>query len=326
VKQKAGSMERNSKICVIGIGLIGRKITELLLRNGYENVLACSHSELELLDQQAVNGYFKKHRPEYVFFCAVKAITDFESGAVGDGEEAYSNIMMQCNVIQAAYASGVKKMVMLGSAMLYPWNIQEKYERLDESQLEKFNLSGYRDSMQATVLSKLVGLKLCEYYHRQYGSNFIYCLPAHIYGGFAGRKNLYFLERLVMDICDAQAEKKTELSLDVFGEGKAQKQFLHVDDCAEAIIRVMEAHEASGGAVNICGDEVSCWKGIIDEICLATGYSGNIRFHSERKENMTNRLCSAEKLKSLGWEPKISMREGIRMLCREYIQSKKGKI
>jgi GDP-L-fucose synthase len=319
-------MELNSKICVIGIGLIGRKIVEQLSKAGYRNVIPCCHSDLELLDQQAVNCYFIEQKPEYVFFCAVKAITDFESGNVGDAEEAYSNIMMQCNIIHAAQACSVKKMVVLGSAMLYPWNIREEYEWLDESQLEEFNMPGYRDSMQAIVLGKLVGLKLCQYYHRQYGSNLIYCLPTHIYGGFAGRRNLYFLERLVMDICDAKTEKKEELYLDVFGEGKAQKQFLHADDCARAIIRVMEAYEGPDVAVNICSDEISCWKSIIDDICQETGYSGNINFSSSRQENMANRLCSSQKLKDLDWRPQISIQEGIKMLCREYIQSKKGKL
>lgn len=315
-------MNQNSKICVIGVGLIGGKIIDQLVEAGYRNVVPCSHSDLELLDQQALNHYFLEQRPEYVFFCAVKAITDFESGSVGEAEDAYSNILMQCNIIQASQTFGVKKLIVLGSAMLYPWNIQEKYDWLDENQLEKFNISGYRDSMQAAVLSKFVGLKLCQYYSKQYVSNFIYCLPTHIYGGYAGRRNLYFLEQIVIAICDAKAEGKEELFLDVFGEGKAQKQFLHADDCARAIIRVMEAYEGSDVAVNICSDENSCWKSIIDDVCQETGYSGNIHFNSSKQENMANRLCSSQKLKDLDWKPQISMREGIKMLCREYIQSK----
>lgn len=316
-------MNKNAKILVVGKGLIGHRIYEELLEKGYSHVTITTHAALELLSQKAVNEYFEKHLPEYVFFCAVKAIVDFENGEVGDADEAYMNIMMQCNVIEAARLYGTKKMIVLGSAMLYPWNLPENHAPMEEACLEQFNLPGYRTAMHAAVLSKLVGMKLCQYYNRQYGTEYIYCLPTHIYGGFTGRKNLYMLERLVMDICNAKEEGKTDLYLDVFGEGIAPKQFLHVDDCADALICVMETYPVQQGTViNIGSFETSCWKAIVAEIKSLVQYSGNIRFNTLRQENLANRICSTAKLQALGWTPKISMEQGLKRLCQEYQSGK----
>lgn len=208
---------------------------------------------------------------------------------------------------------------MLGSAMLYPWNIPIENNVLHENQLEHFNLQGYRPSMHAAVIGKMVALKLCEYYNKQYETKFIYCLPTHIYGGFSERKSLYLLERLVMQICDAKLENRNELFLDIFGKGIAKKQFLHVDDCANAVITVMENYECTDyPAINIGSSEISCWKSIVDAICNTVGYNGKIQFNSERSENMANRICSIDELTKIGWAQQISMQQGITMLCNEY--------
>ncbi len=315
-------MNKASKILVIGKGLIGSRIYEQLLACGYTNTTVTTHSDLELLNQSAVNDYFEKHRPEYVFFCAVKAITDFESGQVGDADETYMNILMQCNVIEACRVHNVKKAIILGSAMLYPWNLNIT-EPMDETYLEQFNLPGFRTPMHSAVISKFVGLKLCQYYNKQYGTEFIYCLPSHVYGPLSGRKGLYLLERLVIDICDAKNAGKEDLFLDIFGQGVSQKQFLHVDDCASAIICIMDKyHPDESCAINVASFETYCWKGIVEDIKQLVQYCGNIRFNYERKENMANRICSVEKLKSLGWSPKYTMTQGLKQLCTEYQQGK----
>lgn len=313
-------MEKQSNILVIGKGLIGSKIYQQLKELHYQNVTITTHSDLELLDQSAVNKYFEVHLPKYVFFCAVKSITDFESNQVGDADELYMNIMMQCNVIEAARVHGVEKMIMLGSAMLYPWNLSIK-EPMPEECLEQFNLSGFREPMQAAVIGKFTGMKLCQYYNKQYGTKFIYCLPTHVYGGFVGRKNLYLLERLVMDICNAKKQGQKELFLDIFGEGIAPKQFLHVDDCASAIIYIMERyHPDTFSTINVGSFETCCWKNIVEIIQELVQYNGTIRFNYERKENMANRICSTQKLKELGWMPKFSIKQGLKQLCDEYQQ------
>lgn len=314
-------MDKNAKILVLGSGgLIGGKIVSRLRAAGYQNVIPCGHSRLDLVDQQATRAFMREIKPDYLFFCAVKAITDFESGAVGDAEELYSNSMMACNVMQAAYECGVKKAVFLGSAMLYPWNITPCPERLTEDMLGQFNLGGYSAPMQSAVLSKLFLYKLCQFYNRQYHCRFIYCMPAHIYGGFSGRRSLYFTERLVMAICDAAREGKTELFLDVFGRGEAKKNLLHVDDCADAIITVMDRYEGADTAVNIASDEFVTWRQVVDMLCEITGYRGHISFHADRKENLANRLCSVKKLDELGWKPQITVYEGLRQLCLEYMR------
>lgn len=321
-------MNKDSKIVVFGAGgLIGGEIVSQLIRNGYEDVVACNHKMLDITNQSAVNSYMSQIKPQYVFFCAVRAITDFENGEVVDAVEAYSNIMMQLNVMEACRVCNVKKAVFLGSAMLYPWDMNHQNEPLSEELLENFDINKYRPSMRSTVLSKYVGMKMCQYYNSQYGTSFIYAVPTHIYGGFKNRKNLYFLERIVSDICDAKLNGIDEIYLDVFGEGKALKQFLHVSDCADAIITIMNCYEDIMSPINIASDEPESWSTIVKMICEITGYNGIIKFNSERQENMANRLCSTTKLNKLqrGGVTKISMKKGLEQLINEYIETKGDK-
>lgn len=316
-------MNSEEKIVVFGAGgLIGGEIVTQLKLLGYDNVIASRHCTLDLINQKDVNSFFALEKPKYVFFCAVRAITDFESSKNVDGVEAYSNIMMQLNVMEACRIFDVEKAVFLGSAMLYPWNCDQQEERLSENLLENFGIKNYRASMQSTVLSKFLCMKMCEFYNLQYNTKFIYTIPTHIYGGFKGRKNLYFLENMVSSICDAKLSGASELYIDVFGEGKAKKQFLHVRDCADAIIAVMDKYEDYSAPINIASDVPESWSSITDLICDASGWHGVVKFNKEHKENMANRLCSTEKIMSLGWRQKISMCEGIRELVDEYMSMK----
>lgn len=313
-------MEQSRRIAVFGAGgLIGGKISEVLKNRGYTNVIDCYHQTLDLTNQSAVRTFFRTNKPGYFFFCATKSISDFSKKSVGDADELYTNSMMLCNVAQSALENETIKGVFLGSAMLYPWNLNACPERLSEDLLEEYSIKGYSDAMQSAVLSKLFGYKLCEYYKRQYGCNFVYCLPVHIYGGFAGRKNLYFTERLVMDICDAKINGKDELFLDVYGKGEAKKNLLFVDDCADAIVEIMERYESDKTAINVVSDEAITWRQVVDMICTIVQYNGDISFHEDKRENMTNRLCSPDKLAELGWKPKHDLYSGLKELCTEYM-------
>ena len=314
-------MNKDSRITIFGAGgLIGRTISEQLKNSDYTNVISCTHQDLELTNQRAVHQFFQENAPQYVFFCAVKSITNFESDNRPDAEELQNNLLMMCHVAECAQKYSVEKAVFLGSAMLYPWD-ENHTGLLTEDLLERPNLQQYRLSMESAVLSKYVGMKLCQYYQRQYGCNFVYVIPAHIYGGFANRKNLYFLEKMVQSICAAKINGADSLYLDVFGEGKALKQFLHVKDCADAIIKVMQSYEDYGVPINIASDKPESWSSIVQIICEIVNYKGRVNFNSARKENLTNRLCSTEKLKSLGWKQKITMRAGLELLCKEYMET-----
>lgn len=313
-------MEQQSNILILGAGgLIGGRIVAQLRERGFERVMACTHSDLELTDQKAVRAFFQKARPEYVFFCAVKAITDFSAGQVGDAEELEENLLMVDYTMQACRDNGVKRAIFLGSAMLYPWNIDPIPERYTEDMLEHFNLKGFSPPMESAVLSKLLTYKLCRYYRRQYGCDFLYCLPVHIYGGFAGRRNLYFTERLVMEICDAKRQKRPEIFLDVYGEGVARKSLLHVDDCASALLAVMETYQGESVAINIASEETTCWREIVETICKIVDYQGRVSFHTKKRENRTSRISDTKKLSALGWKPHFTIESGLRSICQEYL-------
>lgn len=318
-------MNRNSIVAIFGAGgLIGAEIVKVLKAKNFANIVESKHKDLDLIDQSSVRSFFEEHKPEYVFFCATRSITNFESGDEIDAVELYSNLMMQMNVMEAARVHGTKKAVFLGSAMLYPWNNEHEDEPLKEKFLEDFRITQYRDPMRSSVLSKYVCMKLCQYYYRQYGSKFIYVIPTHIYGNLAGRKNLYFLEHMVMDLCDAKMSDSASVFLDVFGEGKAPKQILHVYDCANAICTVMEKYEDFSEPINIGSIVSESWGSVVEKICRILDFHGEVLFNSERKERMENRICNLDKLLSLGWTQKIDMDTGLKSLCDEYMNMKRG--
>lgn len=315
-------MEKNAKIVVFGArGLIGKEIVKELLANSFTNVFPCGHEQLELINQAAVNTFFEVNKPEYIFFCATRSITNFETGECIDAVEMYSNIIMQLNVMEAARIYGVKKAAFLGSAMLYPWTDKYNNILLNEDLLDDFNITQYRPSMKSTVLSKYVSMKMCHYYYAQYGCKYIYAIPTHIYGGFANRKNLYFLEDIVINLCNAKKNNEEVVKLDIFGEGKAKKQILHVSDCANAIITAMEKYEDYSLPINIGSQEIVSWSDVVREVCQIIDYKGKVLFNTEHQERMENRICDIRRLESLGWKQQISIHDGLESLCEEWFQT-----
>ena len=313
-------MEKSAKVAVFGAsGLIGNALVDVLQGKGYKNIVPCLHSEVDLIDQAQVNAFFEQAKPEYFFFCAHKNVSNFHTGEMIDAAESYSNIMMLCNVMEAAKNQKVKKAVFVGSAMLYPWDKVDRVKPMEESRLEEYRYLGYSESMRSTVLSKFVGLKLCQYYYLQYGCPFVYALPTHIYGSLSNRRSLYFLERIVIDIAEAKCKGLPEVYLDVYGKGMAQKQFLYASDCADALIAVMEKYTDFESPINISSPQATCWREIVETACEIIGYKGKIKFNSAHPENMANRLVSVEKLEGLGWTPKIGIQEGLLRLCKEHL-------
>ncbi|WP_322204095.1 NAD-dependent epimerase/dehydratase family protein [Acutalibacter intestini] len=314
-------MEKSAKVVVFGAsGLIGNALIAALRGNGYKNIVPCLHSEVDLVNQAQVQAFFEKVRPEYIFFCAHRNVSDFHTGEIIDAAESYANIMMLCNVMEAAKNQKVKKAIFVGSAMLYPWDQTDGAEPMREERLQEYFYLGYSESMRSTVLSKFVGLKLCQYYYLQYGCPFVYALPTHIYGSLLNRRSLYLLERIVVDITEAKKQGSPEIHLDIYGKGVARKQFLHVSDCADALITVMEKYAEFECPINISTPQATCWSEIVKTVCGITGYNGKVKFDSTHSENMANRLVSVERLQALGWEQKIGMRQGMTQICKEYLE------
>jgi len=313
-------MNLTSKIAVFGAsGLIGSALINALKFAGYKNIIPCLHSEVDLVDQADVNLFFAKNKLEYVFFCAHKNVYNFDSGKIIDAEEAYSNIMMLCNVMEASRKYNIKKAVFVGSAMIYPWGTNRSTP-FTEDMTEEYRYLSYKESMRSTALSKFVGLKLCQYYHIQYGCNFVYALPTHIYGSLANRKNLYFLEKLVVDIAEAKKQNRPEIYLDIYGRGIAKKQFLHTSDCASALIIIMEKCNDYTTPINVSSNKPTSWQEIVGIICDLVKYNGKVYFESSHSENLDNRIVSIEKLEKLGWKQKIAIRDGLSNLCKEYLE------
>jgi GDP-L-fucose synthase len=310
-------MNKNSKIFVAGHkGLIGSAIIRNLEKNGYSNIIKRSHQELDLRDQLGVWHFFNKEKPEYVFLCAAK-VGGINWNKECPAEFTYDNLQIQNNVIHSAYATGAKKLLFLGSACIYPKITPQpiKEEYLMTGELEETN-AGY-------ALAKIVGLKMCQYYKEQYGFNCISLMPANAYGindNFNIQK-CHVIPALIRKFIDAK-ENNLE-SVTCFGDGTPTREFICSDDMADACVFLMNTYNESD-IVNVgSGVDVSI-KELSEIIKNKIGYTGNIIWDTSKPNGTPLRKLSNERLKKLGWEPKIDLNDGISKTIDWYMENRKN--
>lgn len=307
-------MNKNGKIYVAGhAGLVGSAIVRALQRAGYQNMIGKRSSELDLTNQAAVEKFFAEERPEYVFLSAAK-VGGIHANNTYPAEFIYINLMIECNVIHAAYKFGVKKLVFLGSGCIYPRTppmpIKEEY--LLTGELEKTN--------EAYALAKISGLKLCEYYNKQYGTNFVSAMPCNLYGE-GDNYNLdtsHVIPALIRKFHEAKENNAPEVTL--WGTGNAMREFLHVDDVADACVFLMEKFNESGWLNIGCGEDVTiaCLAATMKEV---VGYSGKIVYDTSMPDGTPRKLLDSTKLFSLGWKPKIGLRDGLVRVYQDYVKN-----
>ena len=262
-------MLKKSKIYVAGHrGLVGSAILRKLKEKGYKNIIVKSHQELDLLNQAAVDTFFKKYKPEYVFLAAAK-VGGILANKEKPAEFIYENLMIAANVINAAYKYKVKKLLFLGSSCIYPRLAPQpiKEEYLLTSPLEKTN--------EAYAIAKIAGLKLCEFYNRQYKTNYISVMPTNLYGPNDNfdLNSSHVLPALIRKFHDAKM--KNNKSVTLWGSGRPKREFLHVDDLAEATIFLMNKYNGQE-IINIgCGEDLSI-KELANKVKAVTGYRGKV--------------------------------------------------
>lgn len=247
-------MENNSKIYVAGHrGLVGSAIMRKLESKEYSNLIYRTHKELDLTDQKAVNDFFEQEKPDYVFLAAAK-VGGILANSTYPAEFIYDNLMIETNVIHAAYKNNVKKLLFLGSSCIYPKHAPQpmKEEYLLTGELEPTN--------EAYAIAKIAGIKLCKYYNQQYGTNFISVMPTNLYGPNDNfdLKTSHVLPALIRKFHEAKINKEPEVV--VWGTGKPRREFLHVDDMADACVYLMENFDAQeiGEFVNVgVGEDIS---------------------------------------------------------------------
>lgn len=307
-------MNKDSKIYVAGHnGLVGSAIIRNLKGNGYKNIITRTHKELDLTNQFEVDLFFKIEQPEYVLLAAAKV------GGIGANsnfpvEFIMENIQIETNVIKYSYENNVKKLLMLGSSCIFPRNCPQpiKEEYLLTGELELTN--------EPYAIAKIAGIKMCQSYNKQYGTNFISCMPTNLYGigDNFDLQNSHVLPALIRKIHEAKYNNKEYVK--IWGTGTPLREFLHVDDLADACVFLMNNYNGSE-IVNIgTGKEISI-KNLAELIKQIVGYQGEIHFDSTKPDGTPRKLLDVSRLTALGWKYKIELEDGIRSTYEWYVNN-----
>lgn len=301
-----------AKIYVAGHrGLVGSAIVRALGRHGFTNLVTRSRSELDLRDREAVLGFFEAERPEYVYLAAAK-VGGILANATYPVEFLQDNLYIELNVISAAHAFGVKKLLFLGSSCIYPklapQPIREEY--LLTGPLEPTN--------EPYAIAKIAGIELVQAYRRQYGAPFISAMPTNLYGPGDNfdLETSHVLPALIRKMHEAKVRGDSAVTL--WGTGTPRREFLHVDDLAEACLFLME-HYDQAVPINVGTGEDLTIRELAEMIREVVGFRGEIRFDPSRPDGTPRKLLDVSRLKALGWKPTISLRDGIEMTYRWYL-------
>ncbi|MBZ7941147.1 MULTISPECIES: GDP-L-fucose synthase family protein [Campylobacter] len=347
-------MNKNSKIYIAGHkGLTGSAIMQNLKNKGYKNLVYRTHKQLDLINQKSVFDFFEKEKPEYVILCAAR-VGGILANNTYRADFIYENLQIQNNVIHSAYLYGVKKLLFLGTACIYPkicpQPIKEGY--LLTSELEYTN--------EPYAIAKIAGLKMCEAYNLQYQTNFLSVMPASLYGNndnfdlekshvmpalvrkfhLAKLLNEKKYDEILKDLNINDIQKAitylknfgiAENSVEIWGSGNARREFLHADDMAEACVYIMENinfsdlynkndQEIRNTHLNIGSGKDIAIKDLVEMVNDIIGFKGDIIYNTNKPEGTFQKLGSCDKIHSLGWKHKIELEEGIKMLYEWYLK------
>jgi len=308
-------LEQNAKIYVAGHrGLVGSAIVRLLKDQGFTNLIVRTHTELELADQLAVRSFFEKEKPDYVFLAAAK-VGGIYANNTYPAEFIYQNLAVQNNVIHFSYLSGVKKLCFLGSSCIYPKLAPQpmKEEYLLDGKLEPTN--------EPYAIAKIAGIEMAKSYNRQYGTNYISVMPTNLYGPNDNfdLQNSHVLPALIRKFVEAKQHNSPSVVL--WGSGKPRREFLYVDDMADACIFLMNNYDGKE-FVNIgTGEDVTILE-VANLIKDIVGYQGTLEFDSTKPDGSPRKLLDVSKIHSLGWKAKYSLHEGLTKAIDWYLANK----
>jgi GDP-L-fucose synthase len=307
------ALDRNVRIFVAGHGgLVGSAVARRLRADGFANIVTATREQLDLRDQAAVNYWFKANRPQYVYLVA-GTVGGILANSTRPAEFIYDNMMIHSTVVHASYLHGVEKLLYLGSSCIYPRQAQQP---ITEDQL----LAGpLEPTNEAYAIAKISGIKLCQSYRRQYGCNFISAMPTNLYGPNDNfdLNSSHVLPALIRKFHDAR--KRGHREVRVWGSGTPRREFLHVDDLADACIFLMEnydddEHVNVGTGIDLTIKELaSCIREIVYP-------DADIVFDASKPDGMPRKVLDISKLKALGWVPSIDLRDGIASTYEWYVE------
>ncbi|HHV23590.1 MAG TPA: GDP-L-fucose synthase [Methanosarcina sp.] len=313
-------MDKDSKIYVAGHrGLVGSALKRKLESKGYTNLIFRTHKELDLTNQQAVNEFFKQEKPEYVFLAAAK-VGGILANSTYPAEFIYENLMIESNIIHAAYKYGVKKLLFLGSSCIYPKLAPQPLK-------EEYLLTGpLEETNEAYAIAKIAGIRLCKHYNQQYGTNFISVMPTNLYGPNDNfdLETSHVMPALVRKFHEAKVNNEPEVV--VWGTGTPRREFMHVDDMADACVYLMENYDFSevGEFVNIgVGEDVTISE-LAELIKEVVGFEGKIKYDTLKPDGTPRKLMDVSRLNGLGWKAGILLKDGIKETYEWYQDQIKG--
>jgi len=307
------SMRISSKIFVAGHrGLVGSALVRKLKEKNFKNLVLKTHQELDLLDQKAVENFFAQEKPEFVFLAAAK-VGGIAANNVYPAEFIYQNLQIQNNIIHSAYKNNVNKLLFLGSSCIYPKNCPQPMK-------EEYLLSGFlEETNEPYALAKIAGIKMCQSYNRQYGTNFIAIMPTNLYGpndNFDLEKS-HVLPALIRKFYDAKLKRQSEVVL--WGTGNPRREFLHVDDMAEACIFLMqnfnptkEQNDKGEIFFNVGVGEDLTIEELASKIKKIVEFEGKIIWDKTKPDGVKQKLVDSSKINKLGWKSNINLSDGIK--------------
>jgi GDP-L-fucose synthase len=312
-------MEKQSKIYIAGHrGMAGSAIKRKLEAEGYNNFVLRTSAELDLRNQRGVTDFFAKEKPDYVFLAAAK-VGGIVANNTYRADFIYDNLMVQNNVIHESYKNGVKKLLFLGSSCIYPKLAPQPLK-------EEYLLTGLLEhTNEPYAIAKIAGIKMCDAYRAQYGCNFISVMPTNMYGPNDNYdlNTSHVLPALLRKFHEAkQAEKKEVV---IWGTGSPRREFMHVDDAAEACLFLMKNYNEPG-LVNIGVGEDLTIKELAERIKDITGFDGQIVFDTTKPDGTPRKLMDVSKLNALGWKASIPLKEGVERVYRDHFSKQQPSI
>jgi len=303
-------MDKNDKIYIAGHrGMVGSAILRRLKKEGFENFVFRTSEELDLRDQQAVADFFKKEEPQYIFLAAAK-VGGILANNTYRAEFVYDNLMIQSNVIENSYRQGAKKLLFLGSSCIYPKLAPQPLK-------EDYMLTGLLEhTNEPYAIAKIAGIKMCDAYRSQYGCNFISVMPTNLYGlnDNYDLNNSHVLPALLRKFHEAKINDQSEVI--VWGSGTPRREFLHVDDMADACVFLMKNYNEKGMINMGAGEDLSI-KELAELIKEITGFKGKIVFDPSKPDGTPRKLLDVSKLATLGWKASIGLKDGIIQTYKE---------
>ncbi|MCM8769110.1 MAG: GDP-L-fucose synthase [Candidatus Omnitrophica bacterium] len=307
-------MTRRARIFVAGhTGLVGSHLFRKLKEKGYTNLVYRTRKQLDLRDQEKVYDFFKRERPEYVFVAAAR-VGGILANRDHPAEFIYDNLAIQTNVIHTSYLLGVKKLLFLGSSCIYPRNCPQPMK-------EEYLLSGYLEKTnEPYAVAKISGIIMCQAYNQQYGTNFICAMPTNLYGpgDHFDPKSSHVIPGLISKFHEAKTLGRK--FVEVWGTGKPMREFLFVEDLAEALIFLMENYNSSE-IINVgTGEEISI-KELAEMIKGVVGYQGQIKFDISKPDGTPRKLLDVSRISSLGWRARVGLKDGLAITYAWYLRN-----